>query len=900
MASRGSLPTLGTAYTLERELGGGGMARVFLATEVALNRRVVVKVLPAELAQGLSADRFAREIALAAALQDPHIVPVLATGTTAEGLPYFTMPFVEGESLRARMLARPAADGPLPLAESVVILRDVARALEYAHARGVVHRDIKPENILLAGRGALVSDFGIARAVTEARSFLSVRGDGAHASAGLATGTPGYMAPEQAAGRDVDTAADVYAWGVLAWELLAGRHPFSDRASARELMEAHVSDAPPSLTDVAPAVPPALAQLVMQCLAKRPDHRPASATVLLEALAAAGDGGDGALLPRSARVGQRTRAARRRRVWFAAAAGAAATLAAVVAWQRLPQRTNAPAAAEARVVSASVAVLPFEHQGDSADVYLSEGITDEIRSRLASVSDLVVIARASSVQYRGTTKSPREVAEELGVRWLLTGTVQVIGADSTRRVLVRPELVEVPRDGAPRSRWGEPFDAQGGDLLRVQGEIAGRVVDAMEVAVTGTDRARVVQVASRDAGAYDAYLRGQSAVQHGADVGPEAQQQAIPRFEEAVARDPLLLEAWVALSRARVLLYVNGRDRSPALAQASREAAERVVALDPEGARGHMAMGTWLRLVPGDLAGAQRELEAAVRADPGDARASGNLALLLDESLGRAAEALPHFERARALDPRNVVVWRSKARVLSALGRHAEARAAAERALALGPSNEESAGARLEVELAAGDTAAARTALAAMMREGMPGRVSLVLAARVGWLLEADAVRALLGIGADAFDGDRGQWALQRAQLLVHRGDTVLARAWADSALVSLSAEAARPTASAAVLREVAIAQAIAGRAAAARATAFRAAARLAEESGAARGSAWATEFYPVACAAARAGARDSALAWLAAITVVPSVQTGARIRVDPCFVSLRGDPRLAALVARR
>ncbi len=900
MTRSADLPSLGTAYALERELGGGGMARVFLATEVALNRRVVVKVLPAELAQGLSADRFAREIALAAALQDPHIVPLLAAGTTTEGLPFYTMPFVEGDSLRAHLLARPAAQGPLPLAESVAILRDVARALEYAHARGVVHRDIKPENILLAGRGALVSDFGIARAVSEARAFLPVGNDASHASAGLATGTPGYMAPEQAAGRDVHTAADIYAWGVLAWELLAGRHPFSDRASSRELMLAHLSDPPPSLADVAPSVPTALAALVMLCLAKHPDHRPSSATVLLDTLAASVGSADGALLPRSPLAAQRTRAARRRRAWMAAAAGAIAMLVAVAAWQRVAARTDAPAIAEARVASPSVAVLPFEHQGDSADIYLTEGITDEIRGRLAGVRELVVIARASSVQYRGTTKSPREVAEELGVRWLLTGTVQVLGAGDDRRVLVRPELVEVPRDGAPRSRWGEPFDAQGADLLRVQGEIAGRVVDAMEVAVTGTDRARVVQLASRDARAYDAYLRGQAAVQLGADVGPAAQQLAIPRFEEAVARDSLLVEAWVALARARVLLYVNGRDRSPALAAASREAADRVLALDPDGARGHMAIGTWLRLVAGDLAGAQRELEAAVRADPGDVRASGNLALLLDESLGRAAEALPHFERARAIDPRSVVVWRSLARVLAALGRYADARAAADRALALAPTNGESAVARLEVELAAGDTAGARTVLAAMLREMPPGRAALVMAAQAGWLLDEAAVRALLGIGVDAFDGGRGQWALQRAQLLVQRGETATARAWADSALVSLAAEAARPTASAAVLREVAIAEAIAGRDVAARATAIRAVARLADEAGAARGSAWASELYPVACAAARAGARDSALAWLTEITQVPSVQTRARMRVDPCFAALRDDPRMAEVLAGR
>ena len=179
--------SLGAAYTLERELGGGGMARVFVATDATLGRQVVVKVLPPETAEGMSAERFTREIRLAAALQDPHIVPVLTAGQTDDGLPYFTMPFVSGETLRARM-----ARGRVPLDEALRILRDVAEALEYAHTRGVVHRDIKPENVLLAGRNAVVADFGIAKAMSAARADA---GAAALTSVGTSLGTPGYMAP---------------------------------------------------------------------------------------------------------------------------------------------------------------------------------------------------------------------------------------------------------------------------------------------------------------------------------------------------------------------------------------------------------------------------------------------------------------------------------------------------------------------------------------------------------------------------------------------------------------------------------------------------------------------------------------------------------------------------------
>ena len=204
--------TLAGTYTLERELGGGGMARVFLAEETALGRRVVVKVLAPDLARELSAERFAREIRLSARLQHPNVVPVLAAGV-AGGLPYYTMPYVEGDSLRAH-LARLGPGETVALPEAVSILRDVARALAHAHARGVVHRDVKPENVLLAHDSAIVADFGIAKAVDAARAEPTST---ALTQLGAALGTPAYMAPEQATGEAVDARADLYAWGVLAY-----------------------------------------------------------------------------------------------------------------------------------------------------------------------------------------------------------------------------------------------------------------------------------------------------------------------------------------------------------------------------------------------------------------------------------------------------------------------------------------------------------------------------------------------------------------------------------------------------------------------------------------------------------------------------------------------------------
>jgi eukaryotic-like serine/threonine-protein kinase len=263
--------SLGTAYTVERELGGGGMSRTYVASETAFGRKVVVKMLSPELAAGVSVERFKREIQLAATLQHPHVVPVLATGD-AHGLPWFTMPYVEGESLRARL-----AKGPLRIAEATAILKDVARALEFAHAHGVVHRDIKPDNVLLAGSSATVTDFGIAKALSAARAGGSeTRGDGLTMT-GTSIGTPMYMAPEQAAGDpNVDQRSDLYSFGVLAYELLAGRPPF-DGSSPVKLMHAVFNERPRDLREVRADVPSALAELVARCLEKKPEDRPQSA-----------------------------------------------------------------------------------------------------------------------------------------------------------------------------------------------------------------------------------------------------------------------------------------------------------------------------------------------------------------------------------------------------------------------------------------------------------------------------------------------------------------------------------------------------------------------------------------------------------------------------------------------
>src|SRR6188508_3216800 len=271
--------SLSGTHTIERELGGGGMSRVFVAVENRLGRQVVVKVLAPELAAAMSAERFEREIQLAASLQQANIVPVITAGDF-DGLPYYTMPFVEGESLRTRIAA-----GPLAIGTAIDILRDVAKALAYAHERGVVHRDIKPDNILLSGRSAVVADFGIAKAIAAAQEKTAAA---TLTQLGTAVGTPAYMAPEQAAGDpDTDHRADVYAFGCMAYELLAGQPPFAG-LPPHKLLAAHMNETPRDVRELRPDCPASLAALVMQCLAKNPGDRPATADEILRQLEAAG------------------------------------------------------------------------------------------------------------------------------------------------------------------------------------------------------------------------------------------------------------------------------------------------------------------------------------------------------------------------------------------------------------------------------------------------------------------------------------------------------------------------------------------------------------------------------------------------------------------------------------
>ena len=641
-------------YRIERELGGGGMSRVFLARETALGREVVVKVLAQELAAGVSAERFTREIATAARLQQANIVPVLSAGD-ADGVAYYTMPFVRGESLRARM----TGGIPLSMGERVSILRDVARALAYAHGEGVVHRDIKPENVLLSHGTAVVTDFGIAKAISAARTQ-----DGSGAvtltQAGGAIGTPAYMAPEQAVGDAVDHRTDLYAWGVMAYELLSGAHPFGRHVTPQTLITAHLTETPAQFKP-SDAVPPALGALVFRCLEKEPGRRPGSAAELVAALdqvTTSGVSGPQVAVP-----------ARSRGRWLALAV-VGVLLLAFAAW-----RLSMPRGPAAKFVSEkSLAVLPFESVGgDTANAYFAEGMGDELTTKLSQLPGLRVSGRSSAIRFKGKGASAKEVGAALNVASVLDGTVRRAGG----RVRVTAQLTSAT-DGLVQ--WSESYEREMKDVFALQDELARAIVSALQVRLAAGTERPAANSGTTNLEAYDLYLRGLYLYRRrGTNL-----LRAAELLEQAIAKDSTFARAHAILATVLLTqpyyLPVNVDEIVPR----ARKIAQRAVELDPKLSEAHQALGVSYNLY--DWSAAEREERTAVALDPNSAEARYRLGFLLI-SIGRTTESISEFEHAKALDPLYVLPASYLAYALAIVGRNAEAVAEARRAVELDSTN---------------------------------------------------------------------------------------------------------------------------------------------------------------------------------------------------------------------
>ncbi|HET8622032.1 MAG TPA: protein kinase, partial [Gemmatimonadales bacterium] len=653
------LSALADRYRVERELGRGGMATVYLAHDVRHDRPVALKVLHPEIAVTLGPQRFLREIQLTARLQHPHILPIHDSGEAAGQL-WYSMPFVAGESLRERLVR----DGTLPEEDALRIIREVALALDYAHRQGIIHRDVKPENILLSDEHPLVADFGIAKAATTGENLTA---------AGIPIGTPAYMAPEQIEGEpSIDGRADVYAMASVLYEMLAGEPPFVGK-TPHAVMKRRLSRPAPSLTAVRPDLSPGVATLVDKGLAAEPNDRWATAAEFARVAASLGGISGGFTVVTPAESARAARGSRWRRAALAAA-GAVAVAAAI-----LLLRSRVAATPPS---SPLIAVLPFRNMGDPADGYFADGVTDDIRGKLASLPGVRVIASASAAAYATSPKPPEQIARELGADYVLLGKVRRDRAGGGR-VRISPELVQVTAGASPTTRWQRVFDTLVAYVPDVQAAIAQEIADALDLE-EGNDPSGIAR--TREPIAYEAYLRGQEIIRQGAS-SPGDLERAIGHFERAVGLDSSFAAAWAQLGWAKGALYRNAPTKNPQLIEEVKAHGERALQLggaEPE-ARQVLA---FYHLIQGQRGAAVEETRRGLRADPSNARLVGYMAAFLELD-GRWTDALDYRRRAVELDPAAAGHAAGLATNLLWLRRYPEARAAADRYVILGPTNAE-------------------------------------------------------------------------------------------------------------------------------------------------------------------------------------------------------------------
>ena len=637
-------------YRIERELGRGGMAIVYLAHDLRRDRQVAIKVLRAELAHVLGPERFLREIETAARLQHPLILPVFDSGAVApqngrapECL-WYAMPFIAGESLRDRM----SREGQMAVEEAVRLGGEVAQALGYAHAQGIVHRDIKPENILLSGGHAVVADFGLARAVTAA-------GDERLTETGLSLGTPGYMSPEQAAAEpNLDGRSDLYALGCVMYEMLAGQPPFTG-STVQAILARHAIDPVPRLRTVRATVPLGVEEAISRVLNKVPADRFANAAAFGKALE---DGLNSAGTVRRSKVSL-------------LGAVAAVTLILTllfggVSWLRSKGGAT-------RHALTSLAVLPFSNlTGDTAQVYLAEGLTDQLVTSLAQVGALRVIS------LKGHSQEANDKAiKDNRIDATLAGSLQRAG----NAVHITVKLVSA---STHQTIWAQGYDGDLTGILNLQAEVARSVATQLRASTTRQERSGLtVERPVVDPIAYDGYLRGTYFFNRAVDKADY--RKASGYFQQAIEADPTYAAAYAELAICYAALGYLGLEPPEAVFPQARAAAVRALELDSLLGEAHVALGHVESFFGWNFTAAEQELRRGLELNPRYANAYLSYMTLL-VAQNRSEEAIAVMKRAQEVEPLSLIMLAAAARPYYNARRYDEAIAQSQKALEIDPN----------------------------------------------------------------------------------------------------------------------------------------------------------------------------------------------------------------------
>jgi serine/threonine-protein kinase len=637
---------LGDHYEIEEQIGQGGMATVYRALERKHKRRVAIKVLRSEVGDSIGLERFSREIEIISKLQHPNILPLYDSGEWKNRL-FYVMPLIEGESLRDRLTREPK----MPVNEVVELAQRTALALDYAHTRGIVHRDIKPENIMLTGGSVVVADFGIARALTAGSTKLT--------QAGFAIGTPEYMSPEQAESTsNIHGSTDQYSLGCVIYEALTGAAPFSG-TSAQQVIMRHWRDPVPAMSSTRPDVPAGVEEAICKALEKDPTKRFSTVTEFAAALnlGATQSRTLPAVDPKS-----------KKRIMILVPALAAIALLAWAVPAMMSRGDRSVAVADTSAPPLLV-VLPFVHVGNSADKYITDGVTDEVTSRLSSIRGLRMISRGTANQY--ATSSLSRIGTDLKARYVLTGSIATDRtANGVVKMRVIPRLFDLS-GGSENEIWSEPSqeDIVPGKVFDVQAKLANGVAHALSMRLAPDEERAVSAPVTANAEAYGYFLRAAPYSSFLFDERPT--RLAVELYEKATRADTTFALAYAKLAQFQTLYYYFF-DRTPKRLLAAKLAADRAMAIDPKLPESRIALGYYYYLGALDYDRAQQQFESAQKDQPSNTELAWIMASVT-RRMGKWAESEKLFRRASQLDPRSKLLSIELATTLMHQRRYAEA-----------------------------------------------------------------------------------------------------------------------------------------------------------------------------------------------------------------------------------